>query len=212
MTRLAVFSLAAAFLAGTAPATVLFTTLGPGQSYTQNVGRAISGVDNSVTSSHSEWGWQFQPVESGSLSVIKVGAHWLSGANEARVKLMSNEAGDVIGTELGQWTFGGMVPFNSIGTVITIDTSASNLSLTQGTSYWLVMEPSSLDTYAAWMDSSFDLNLNGRMAVSSDGTSYGYVNNMRYSAFAIESVPEPGSLLVLAIGGAHLLRRRKRTS
>jgi hypothetical protein len=71
------------------------------------------------------------------------------------------------------------------------------------------MQPTSTDTYAAWNDSDFDLNLNGRMAVSSDGTNYNYVNNMRYSAFSISTVPEPASMLVLAAPVMMMAKRRR---
>jgi hypothetical protein len=51
--------------------------------------------------------------------------------------------------------------------------------------------------------------MNGRMAVSADGVTYQYVNNMPYSAFAISTVPEPATLVALGLGVAALLRRRR---
>jgi hypothetical protein len=190
-----------------AGAQALFNTLGPGDSYIQNVGRAISGADNSVTHLHGEWGWQFAPIQSGLVGEIKVGVHWLTGVNQAEVKLMTNGAGGTLGTTLGSWTFGGMAPFNTNAPVIRIDTHLAGVTLNAGQQYWILMRPTSLDTYAAWNDAG--TGMNGRMAVSADGVTYQYVNNMPYSAFAISTVPEPATLVALGLGVAALLRRRR---
>ena len=191
-------------------AQTVFSSLGAADSYVQNIGRAISGSQNSVTHLHGEWGWQFTALTTGLVREIKVGAHHLTGTNQARVKLLSNGPGDVLGSSLGSWTFGDMAPFNTTAPVIRINTAASGVQVLAGTKYWILMQPTAPDTYAAWNDSNFDLNLNGRMAVSSDGTNYNYANNIRYSAFSISTVPEPASMLMLGAPALVLARRRRK--
>lgn len=197
-------------LVGIVEAQTLYSTLGPGGTYIQNVGRAISGSANPITHLHGEWGWQFTPVQSGIARRIEVGAHWLTGTNQAEVRLLSNGPGDTLGSVLGAWTFGGMAPFNTTAPVISIDAHLAAVQLTAGQKFWILMRPTATDTYAAWNDSN--TGLTGRMAVSSDGVTYGYVNAMPYSAFAISSVPEPGVIVALSAGIFGALRRRKRST
>ncbi len=188
----------------------LFSTLGPGSAYIQNVGRAISGSANPITHLHGEWGWQFTPAVTGVARRIEVGAHWLVGTNQAEVRLLSNGPGDTLGSVLGAWTFGGMAPFNTTAPVIVIDTHLSPVELNAGQKFWMLMRPTASDTYAAWNDAS--TGMTGRMAVSSDGVTYGYVNSMPYSAFAVYAVPEPGVAIAVTMGVLGVLRRRRRST
>ncbi|MEQ1821378.1 MAG: PEP-CTERM sorting domain-containing protein [Fimbriimonadaceae bacterium] len=189
-------------------AQTFFSTLGPGDSYIQNIGRAISGANNSITQLHGEWGWQFSAGATGLVRQIKVGAHHLTGANEAIIRIHANGAGDTMGTILGTYQFGNMAPFNTTAPVIQIGIANPTVQLNQGTKYWISMAPTSLDTYAAWNDC--DTNQFGRMSVSSDGVNYSYVNNMPFSAFEMSAVPEPSTLAAFGLFAMILNRRRRR--
>lgn len=190
-----------------AHAQTIFSTLGAGDSYISNIGRAISGSQNDVTHSHGEWGWQFTAQESGDLREIRVGAHHLAGANQAMVRIYENGPGDTMGALLATYQTGNFPLFNDPARITVIGANGE-VTFVAGQTYWIGMAPSALDTYAAWMDS--DQGLFGRMSVSLDGTNYQYVNAMPYSAFSLSTVPEPGTVVVIGAAGLAIVRRRFR--
>lgn len=192
-----------------APAQMLFSTFGPGDSYIENVGRSFTGSQNSISPIHSDLGWQFAPTAGGIVREIKVGVRYWEGTNRARMHLHADSAG-FLGAELGSWEFGNMPLVNVIPSPpVAVNTGASNLMLTAGTRYWLVLSPYDETLYAAWMDNN--QGMTGRMAWSNGVNNYGYLNNMPYSAFSLSSVPEPATLAVLLPGLVWCARRRRQS-
>lgn len=195
-------------LAGaTAPAQSFFSTLGPGDSYIENVGRAVSGSANPITSSYGEWGWQFTSQATGAVAQLKVGAHWLTGANAVTVRIHANGPAESMGAVLGLYSVTGLPAFNTPEHITVIDIASPSVNLAAGTKYWVSMAPQSADTYAAWMDN--DQSMFGRMSVSADGVNYNYVNTMPYSAFSLSAVPEPSTSAAI-LCGVLLIKRRRR--
>lgn len=207
--KLILFALALTTVAA-APAQTFFSTLAPGDSYLENVGRAVSGSSNSITGSYGEWGWQFTSLATGDVAQLKVGAHWLVGTNRVAVRIHSNGAGETMGSILASYSIADLPAFNAPEHVTVLNIANPSVHLTSGSKYWISMAPEQPDTYAAWMDS--DQGRTGRMSVSSDGVNYGYVNNMPYSAFSLSAVPEPTSLIPLTGGILLLIGRRRRAA
>lgn len=191
---------------GFCQAQTIFSTLGPGDSYIQNVGRSFSGVDNSFTHIHSDLAWQFTAGTGGQVGVIKVGVRYWEGTNHAKLSLLS-DSGDLLGSTLGSWDVLDMPLVGGTHPPMIVDASASNLTLTAGTKYWLMLSPFDTTIYAAWMDN--DQSMFGRMAWSNAVNNFSYVNNMPYSGFSVSAVPEPASL-VLVVGLAAVATRKRR--
>lgn len=184
-------------LVATAPAQTLFTTLGPDDSYQQNVGRSFSGIDNSFTHIHSDLGWQFVSATTDTIRTIQIAARHYEGTNAAKVRIYTNSNSNNIGTALGEWQLYNMPSVLQTAPPQVIDASASNILLNVGQKYWLVLSPTDDSLYAAWMDNS--QGIFGRMAWSNGVNNFAYVDNMPLSAFSINAVPEPATLAILTL-------------
>lgn len=128
-----------------------------------------------------------------------------------------SDAGALPGTDLGV-TFSGLT---NPGTSGLYSYTASTFVLSPSTTYWLVASVvhASPDKTYAWRTSS-DLTQTGDAGWSIGTTALRNVNNGVPAAwttdpsnaqiFSVQTVPEPISALLLAVGGAGLLVRRRR--
>lgn len=203
--RLLAFSLVAASTA-LVQADVAFTNFGSG--YQIFSGQIVSGA-NSVYNPQSP-AFQFTSGATGTITTIDIGVNYELGDNHGLLKLFADDAGDTIGAVLGSWSFENMPAFTSGGPAIQI-TNLSPVSLTMGTKYWVGMEVYGPDDQYYWMYSNqFTV---GRGAVSYDnGETWDYRDNFDQCAITINvnPVPEPGSMGVLSLGVAVLIRRIRR--
>jgi hypothetical protein len=206
-----------AALAGPARADVLYSNLGPGESYVQDRGWLESAPDSARGTVR-----QAIAFTAGGTDALFDGARLAlglnRGANEIDLRLYT-DAGGQPGTVLDTIHAGGqMPPFGMFGSghLVTFD-SAAHPPLRAGATYWLLPFASG-DTWAGW-----NLNNQGRgspFALSQEGepASWEVFPNVTQGAFEVNGtpspVPEPSGLALAGVGVAGLLgyawrRRRK---
>ncbi len=136
-----------------AMADTFFSDLGSPVSYQGCCGWIVSG-GGSVTGSASAYASLFTSLITGSVTQIDVGVTYnTSTPLPFDASVWTENASDGLGTELASWT--NLTPTASLGTssnsLVTIS-DISGLSLTAGTSYFVVLTPTSLsdDSLNIW--------------------------------------------------------------
>jgi hypothetical protein len=201
--------------AGQARADVLYSNLGPGESYVQSQGWAESGPNTFIGTTR-----QAIAFTVGGADAIFDGARLAVGlalgANEIEIRLY-NSAGVQPGTVIEAMHLSGQMPrlgmFGS-GHLLTLQ-SALHPLLRAGETYWLLPFASG-DTLAAWNENT--QGGNGPFAVSNQVEPVTWtVTTQNQGAFEVNGtpspVPEPSGLALAGVGLAgvtgYAWRRRK---
>jgi hypothetical protein len=191
--------------------TVAFNSFGPGNTYDSGsvffVGKSGPG------SSPIEQAAQFTAQASGFLSTVELALNRPGNhtADPVSVFLYGDLNGSPDNSEqtfLGSVGPAGVFP-QSNNAVATLDVS-SQVTLSLGTTYWLVLKPAIPDGLTFW---NFSTNTVGQMRNSVDDSTWYPSGDPRIAAFRINvmPVPEPNSTVLLSIGLAVsllLIRRR----
>ena len=151
---------------------------------------------------------EFTPTTSGSVGEIDIAVGLVVGPDSFYVDVDANnngQPGAVLasftglnsnGNNFGTGCSGGNCPYTSI-------TNISGLSLTAGTSYWLVVGPTSTSS-ATWEAWNFSNSATGNDSYSTDGGNTWLSNGTQpQGAFQIlggSTTPEPTSLLLFGTG------------
>lgn len=194
--------------AAAAPAQVLFSNLGPGDSFDSSVGWILSssasacGIDQQIATS-------FVPSSTASLGTVELALDLFGGgANEIDIAVMTDAAG-VPGATLESIHLSGAIPGSP---ALVTATSALNPVLTGGTTYW-VAALVGLDTCGAWwFNNTGDLDIAGSF---DSGASWSGFPGLTAGALRVSGtavVPEPttlGLLGALVIATPLALRRRR---
>lgn len=196
------------FIASEARAdTVVFSNFGPGMTFNQNQGFAVTGSNlfGGVIPAHA-----FIPSQTFTFSSAQLAMTLIDGPNHFQVLLMTSSGGlpgniietitltDVVST------FPGIVTANS----------ALHPVLTSGTQYWLVAFGPEPNTFGTWNLSPDDFSSPQARGFTSPTGPWDLANNVPRSAFQIngEPVPEPNTMLLLGTGLATLgtaIRKRR---
>ena len=186
---------------GTARATVVYDTFGPGFTYNTLGGWTICA--GSPVYVDYDQGDAFTPSQSGYVTDVWAALGFVVGDNTMELRLM-DDAGCIPGNVLETWTFTNEMrdfgynnpPLHAVGSGTTYIDSAHQ--------YWLIASTPGPNTWAAWNENSVGIlgqhairTAMGGWSVSSDST----------GAFAI-AVPEPATLALLALSGLLIARRR----
>lgn len=216
-----VFVLAAALIAAvvsqSAGATVIYSNLGPGGSYSPSGGQLVTGSSSTFGASYSSAA-RFRSQDYVSVDQIDVALSNLSGMNSAKVSLWTSNNGipgvPLPGIELGSWTVSGFPAYNTSSTALITISGISGVQLAGGQHYFLAVTPVSQSD-----DSANIWNLNtsgaaGRLAFDY-GYGFGWQGYYNYvsllPAFDVigTKVPEPGTIALVLGGIAGALRLRR---
>jgi hypothetical protein len=193
--------LAAAFLSSGLPAvgegTSLFSTFGPGQSFSSN-GAGIVGT-NVLGLHYSAIAEQFEVSQAANLSSVQVALNWNQGTNALVVRVALDNAG-LPGAVLESFRVSATHGFP--GTVVTANSTLNPL-LASGLTYWLEVLPGDPTTYGDWFSRDPFPNSGSVHLAIDTGAGWGISSTgSGPQAFEISGVvvPEPGSAILLGLG------------
>lgn len=192
----AILVLVTAIGASIANAAPIFSTLGPGDSYSHNMGYNVGWSSGSSC----DEGHQFQITVNSpcSLESIEVGIGLESGPNQVYIWLMT-DSGNKPGTIIEEFNFvDEMGPFAS--SPLITGTSVLNPILMPDTKYWLIASAENFNTVADWNFS--DPVVDGLRARRYDSGSW-IISSSPMAAFRLNGsvvIPAPAAIILGGIG------------
>ncbi len=203
--KLVAYVLAAAvsFVSASAAAQVIYSSLGPGDSFSNDGAASVAGAD-SVPGGYQSMANMFT-VSGGDcqLGKIEVALFINSGANSIVVSLAADNGG-IPGIAIESFSISGLMsPYP--GSILSVS-SSTHPSLSDGLSYWVVLEAGAADTAAGWCDSL--PHVDGTAAW--DGGAGWKTTSNGVQAFRVNAVPEPATVSFLVLAGAAAILRRRR--
>ncbi len=188
---------------GIANAIVAFTTFAPVDVYNTSTGYVIAGP---TTAAPQRIAMQFTSGASGILDTIRFANFYSAGDAGLNLVLYNDDGADQIGTGMVAW---GFTDSNTSGHITTMVNPFPSVVLTSGQKYWVELLALTNGNHA-WnlTDPSIP---NGRVAASTNnGSTYSYFSSIQMSAFDVNVVPEPASMIALGLGASALLARRRK--
>jgi hypothetical protein len=174
----------------------------PGDVYNTATGYNVAGdeMEPPLFLSPHIVGSQFTAEATGILAVIRISLHdmFTTGFNQVDVRLHEDMEGE-LGPIIAAFTRGGLPPFGGADPPETITSFLSDVVITAGEQYWIVVAPGDGTTEAVW---NWAFGGGGALVESFDGGATYTYSEGPMGAMRIEviSIPEPATLIVLVIG------------
>ena len=142
----------------------------------------------------------FTSATTGAVSSITV-ALGLGANYTAHLELDDNGLNP--GTIIESWNFAGT------GAAQTL-TGTGSVNITNGTNYWLEIDPQTVNDNGSWFENS--VGQNGTFLYTNGGTWFSFTSTESVFRVQTTAAPEPVSLAGLALGAGFLALRRRRRS
>lgn len=190
-------------------AQVAYSSFEPEYGYDENTGYFITGA-SAPPKFIQTIAVGFESLASGPVDTISVAVGFLNlgKGRDLRLTLYDDDGTfQGFGGQLGAWEFENPAN-NSFGEVVHVQNTDA-VSVTEGSYYWMYMEPLQDDGFHTWMYG--DINILAPMLISHDGGksfTYSPVNNA--PALEVTVVPEPAAIAFVALSVAYLSARRRR--
>ncbi|MGC4043383.1 MAG: PEP-CTERM sorting domain-containing protein [Armatimonas sp.] len=188
-------------------ADVIYSNLGPGDSFSTTVGWNIRGAQATVLG-EVILAASFTPTQNYVLSSFELPGFNNNGTNSYQFSIVADNGGLPIGAEV-------VSPFtSSLSTTFdAVNSFGVSGSVTAGQKYWLIVGPGAGDTNGVWWANTTGATGLGYRAAGGGWT----ITNDTSPAFRIQgnlapSAPEPGTLALFALGGLLLSQRKKRAA
>ena len=185
--------------------TIVFNTLGPGDTYDQNLAYSVVASPGVLI----EIAAQFTALASGNLASVDLGlTHGATQGGPVNAYLYGNATGSP--DNANQTLLGSGTPNGSFGatnnSLVSI-TVAGSVPVTMGTTYWLVLKPGPTTTGDGWNYSS--PGVAGRVDDSTDNSTWSLTGTtlpaFRLTASSGVGAPDSGSTLLLMLGSGMAL-------
>lgn len=195
-----------AAIAATSQSIVAYSNFGPDHAYAISGGWTVSGPTSGFPTQIVAF--QFTAQASGLLESVLIPMGHVGGTNIGRVILYNDSGLNTVGDPRVQWT----TTLAELGQpdLLTLPYTGSTQLLVAGTKYWLGTHYVVDDTWDAWNETTVtDAQLCGFSYNGGDDYSYGM--QLPAGAFEVNVVPEPATMVALALGIGALRKRRVRS-
>lgn len=175
-----------------------------------------SGIGANSLFYFSSDGFQFTPTISGTVTSLTAAIHnsTASGTIPFTLALYSDSGSNTVGTQLGSWAATAATATDADDSTNSVAVaSASGVSLTAGTTYWLVAtNPDSNKANAlSWNSAvSYSGSLSDHLRYYVRNGTPSYSTGLGAFSVQVAPVPEPTTIAALGLGLVTILRRRRR--
>ncbi len=197
---------ASLFLLGSAEAEVVYSTLGPGDSYNGMVGLTV-GFPISGANYYAEAG-AFTPASTVSFDEVDLAVTWPgAGRGSAILVQLRTDNSGLPGSVLEAFTFSNLPVSGTVSSGDLLEgESVLHPELFAGAQYWVAVVPNGDDIFDSWND-SLPAVLGPQSSSTNGGLTWPTPTDHTQGAFRVDGspVPEPSTLALLAAGALGLL-------